>query len=232
MPRPKQRTQELRDHVLQVAVATLASEGVPGFTTRRVAARAETSTPAVYELFGDKAGLVREVFFEGFRLLRRHFDRLTESGDPRADLIAVIGVFRAFARGHPVLAEVMFGRPFADFDPGPAELRAGRAVREFIVGRVGRCIDAGLLHGDAVDIAHALVALAQGLAAQETAGWLGTSRASLNRRWDLAVRAMLDGLSGPDAQSPAIPGGRSPGALRGTGTQERGDGIAFRRSAS
>ena len=26
----------------------------------------------VYELFGDKWGLVREVFFEGFRLLRRY----------------------------------------------------------------------------------------------------------------------------------------------------------------
>jgi hypothetical protein len=28
-----------------------------------------TSVPAVYELFGDKAGLVREIFFEGFRRL-------------------------------------------------------------------------------------------------------------------------------------------------------------------
>ena len=71
MPRAKQRTPELRDHVLQVAVAMLASEGVAGFTTRKVAEEAETSTPAVYELFGDKAGLVREMFFEGFRLLRR-----------------------------------------------------------------------------------------------------------------------------------------------------------------
>ena len=65
MPRPKQRTPELRDHVLHVALATLAADGVTGFTTRNVARQAQTSTPAVYELFGDKAGLVREVFFEG-----------------------------------------------------------------------------------------------------------------------------------------------------------------------
>jgi AcrR family transcriptional regulator len=74
MPRAKQRTPELRDRLLQVAVETLESEGVGGFTTRRVAEEAATSTPAVYELFGDKAGLVREVFFEGFRLLRLHLD--------------------------------------------------------------------------------------------------------------------------------------------------------------
>lgn len=195
MPRAKQRTPQLRDHVLHVAVSTLAAEGVTGFTTRNVAQQAKTSTPAVYELFGDKAGLVREVFFEGFRLLRRHFDQRAESGDPRADLVGVITAFRGFARGNPVLAEVMFSRPFVDFDPGPDELRAGSAVREFIVGRVRRCTDAGILGGDETDIAHVLVALAQGLAAQESAGWLGTSQASRDRRWDLATRAVLNGLS-------------------------------------
>lgn len=195
MPRAKQRTQELRDHVLQVAVATLAAEGVIGFTTRKVARQAETSTPAVYELFGDKAGLVREVFFEGFRLLRRRFDELEESGDPRGDLVRVIAAFRDFFRANAVLAAVMFSRPFADFDPGPAEFAAGSAVREFIVEHVQRCIDAAILAGDATDIAHILVALAQGLAAQETAGWLGTSEESVDRRWVLAVRGLLDGLS-------------------------------------
>ena len=69
MPRAKQRTPELRDRVLDVAITTLAEEGIARFTTRRVAERAGTSVPAVYELFDDKAGLVRAMFFEGFRLL-------------------------------------------------------------------------------------------------------------------------------------------------------------------
>jgi AcrR family transcriptional regulator len=205
VPRIKQRTPELRDHVLNVAVATLATDGVTGFTARRVAQQAQTSTPAVYELFGDKSGLVREVFFEGFRLLRQRFGELAESADPRADLVAVIEARRAFARANPVLAQVMFSRPFADFDPGPADRIAGTAVREFIVGRVRRCIDAGVLRGTgtgtgtgeaaATDIAHVLVALAQGLSAQEAAGWLGTSPESRDRRWALAIEAVLTGLA-------------------------------------
>jgi AcrR family transcriptional regulator len=195
MPRAKQRTPELRERVLHIALATLAADGVTGFTTRKVAQQASTSTPAVYELFGDKAGLVREVFFEGFRLLGQRLGSLAESGDPRADLVSVIEVFREFARANPVLTEVMFSRPFADFDPGPDELRAGSAVREFIVSRVRRCTAVGVLHGDDTDIAHVLVALAQGLAAQEAAGWLGTSGASMDRRWGLAVRAVLSGLA-------------------------------------
>jgi AcrR family transcriptional regulator len=194
VPRPKQRTPALRDHVLEVALAVLAAEGVQGFTARKVASTAGTSTPAVYELFGDKGGLVRAVFFHGFRVLEANLERLGESGDPRADLIAVIEAFRMFVGANPVLAEVMFARPVADFQPGPDEARAGAAVREFVVGRVSGCVDAGLVAGDPTDIAHVLLASAQGLAAQETAGWLGTSRASVDRRWALGIRAMLDGL--------------------------------------
>jgi AcrR family transcriptional regulator len=195
MPRAKQRTQHLREHVLQVAVGMLESEGVPGFTARRIAQEAETSMPAVYELFGDKAGLVREVFFEGFRLLRRRLDRLEESADVRAGLVGVMEAFRVFVRENPVLADVMFSQPFADFDPGPAEHEAGNAVREFIVARVRRCLAEGLVAGDATDIAHVLIALVQGLCAQEGAGWLGRSSASIERRWRLAIDAMLRGLA-------------------------------------
>ena len=205
MPRAKQRTGQLREHIVQVAVAMLAADGVGGFTTRKVAEQAQTSPPAVYELFGDKAGLVREVFFEGFRLLGDCFGSLRESGDPRADLLRGVQAFRIFARDNPALAQVMFSRPFTDFDPGPAELEAGAATREFIVHQVRRCIDAGIIDGDQTDIAHGLLALAQGLATQEAAGWLGSSRASVNRRWNLAVHALLAGLT---PSSPAIPATR------------------------
>lgn len=194
MPRLKERTPELRDRVLRVAVPMLEAGGVSGFTARRLAAQAKTSTPALYELFGDKGGLVREVFFEGFRMLRRRFDTLDDTPDPRADLVQVIGAIRSFVRENPVLAEVMFSRPFADFDPGTAETAAGGSVREFIVGRVRRCIDAGVIEGNETDIAHVLLALTQGLAGQENAGWLGTTESSVDRRWALAVNAALDGL--------------------------------------
>src|ERR1700689_1930343 len=139
----------MRERVLQAAVQMLASDGVAEFTTRRLASQAHTSAPAVYELFGDKAGVVREVFFEGFRALGRGLEAMPPSGDPRSDLVGVIRVLRVFVRENPVLAELMFSRPFADFDPGPAERQAGDEVREFIVATVRRCIEAGGLAGGA-----------------------------------------------------------------------------------
>jgi len=195
VPRAKQRTPELREKVLQAAMDTLAADGVTGFTTRRVAQAARTSTPAVYELFGDRAGLVREMFFQAFRQLAQRFDQLSATGDSRHDLTEVIQALRAFIVDHPALGQLMFSRPFADFDPGPAERSAGDKTRQFITARVRRCIDAGTFTGDETDIAHVVLALARGMASQEAAGWLGTSRESVERRWELAIDSLLAGLA-------------------------------------
>lgn len=194
MPRPKQRTPVLRDQVLDVALDLLAREGAAGFSTRAIAREASTSTPAVYELFGNRAGLLRAVFFAGFRRLAERLAARPETDDPRADLLALADDYRAFLVAHPELAGVMFSRPFADFSPGPEESQAGADVRDLVVARVRRAIDARILRGDATDIAHAYVSLIQGLAAAENARRLGTSKASVDRRWRVAVEALLDGL--------------------------------------
>ena len=128
MPRAKQRTPELRDRVLDVAITTLGDEGIARFTTRRVAERAGTSVPAVYELFDDKAGLVRAMFFEGFRRLGAELAKIPQTDSALTDLERLVPVFRLFCRAYPKLAQVMFSRPFADFEPGPDELAAGAAI--------------------------------------------------------------------------------------------------------
>jgi AcrR family transcriptional regulator len=195
VPRAKERTPQLRDQVLEAALRVLAEGGVAAVTTRTVAREAGTSTPAVYELFGDKGGLVREVFFEGFRRLRRHLAGVAESADPRADLIALAWAYRGFMRDNPILAEVMLSRPFTDFSPGPNEVKASGSVRNLIIERVRRCVAAGVFRGDPTDIAHVLVSVVQGLASAENARRLGTSRRSVERRWALALDAIVTGLS-------------------------------------
>jgi AcrR family transcriptional regulator len=196
VPRAKQRTPELAGHVLEVAVAVLGEEGLSGFTTRRVAERAQTSVPAVYELFTDKAGLVRAIYFEGFRRLGRALACVPETADPTVDLENLIPVFRRFCMNYPALARVMFSRPFQDFEPAPEDLAAVSAVRQILVDRVQKCIDTGALAGDASDIAHVLLALTQGLAIQEGARWLGKSKASVDRRWAVGVSSLLRGIAG------------------------------------
>lgn len=200
MPRPKQRTAALRDHVLSSSVDLLAREGAAGFTARNVARSAGTSTPAVYELFGDKAGLVKAVCFEGFALLADHLRAVGETEDPLADVVSVVQAYRTFVLANPVLTEVMLSRPFSEFDPTEAEREAGAAVRGFVVDRVRRCVEAGLLVGDPVDVAQAVFALTQGLAMAESAHRLGTTQQTIDRRWDVAICALLTGLGGPGSE--------------------------------
>ncbi len=205
MPRTKQRTPELRERVLAAAVDLLAEEGAAGLTARTLAARAETSAPALYELFGDKSGVVRELYFEGFRRFFTELSALRETDDPVADLWALATAYRRFVRSNRELAEVMFSRPFTDFSPGPEELNATSSVRVLIVGRVRRAIDAGRLRGDETDVAHVFVALVQGMAFAEAAGRLGTSTESVERRWRLAVGTLLNGFGAGAGSPPAAP---------------------------
>lgn len=116
---------------------TLAADGVTGFTTRRVAQAARTSTPAVYELFGDRAGLVREMFFQAFRQLGERFDQLDATDDPRQDLAEVIGALRGFVVDHPALGQLMFSRPFSR----PAKRPTSRDMDPNVPGAVtvSRC---------------------------------------------------------------------------------------------
>src|ERR1700747_3043933 len=104
MPRAKQRTPELRSRFLECAVNALGEHGVSGFTTRRVADLAGTSVPAVYELFDDKAGLIREGFFEGFRMLGRELATVPVTDDPLADVERLVLVFRRFCSERTALA--------------------------------------------------------------------------------------------------------------------------------
>jgi AcrR family transcriptional regulator len=194
VPRVKQRTNDLRERGIATALAVLAEEGVAGLTTRNVARRAEASVPAVYEVFGDKAGLIREVFFEGFRMLGDALAALPPTDDPLLALERVAQGFRAFVVANPALSRVMFARPFADFDPTTAEIRAGAKVRKIFLAKVQAAVDAGVLVGDPTDTALVFFGLLDGLAAAENARRLGSSRQSVDRRWRLGINALFAGL--------------------------------------
>lgn len=197
MPRPKQRTDALRERAVTSALAVLAEEGVAGLTARTVARRANASVPAIYEVFGDKGGLIREVFFEGFRLLGAQLAQVPPTPDPLEALLNVCESFRQFVLANPVLAQTMFSRPFVDFSPTADDNKAGLSVSKVFVRRTRAAVEAGRLVGDPTDIAHLFFACVEGLAAAESAHRLGGSKAVVDRRWRLALDTLVRGLAAP-----------------------------------
>ncbi len=230
MARAKVRTGDLRDVIVDRALHLLDEGGPPAVRARGVASAAGTSTAAVYELFGDKAGLVRSVFFEGFRLLERRLRAVPVTGDARIDLVATLAEARRFALDRPMLFEVMYARPFAEFEPSADDLRAGVGLQRLVVERVrawGASAGVTSVADDPGDAAHALVATNRGLVATELAGLAGTSRPSVERRWHLTIDALLDGLAsgagrarigGADSAGTGGRAARGAGATHGRGT--------------
>ncbi len=68
---------------------------------------------AVHQVFGDKGGLVREMFLAGFERLATAFAAVRHTSDPIADLLVLGHAYRANRH----LYELMFGRPFPEFQP-------------------------------------------------------------------------------------------------------------------
>ena len=200
MPRAKQRNDELRVRILETALEVLADGGPASVTTRRVSERAATSPPAIYELFDGKTGLVRALFFEGFRRLDAAVRALPTTGDPVADLVDTVGAFRQFAVANAPLFGVMYSRSFGTFAPSPEERKIGDRTRRSIIDRVDRCIASGRLVGDPKDIAHVLLATSVGLATQEIEGWLGRTPAARDRRWRRAIDALVRGFGPPSVR--------------------------------
>lgn len=183
------------------ALAVLAEEGVAGLTARTVAHRAGASVPAVYEVFGDKAGLIREVFFEGFRMLGAQLAEVPPAPDPLGALLKVCESFRQFVLANPVLAQTMFSRPFVDFSPTAEDNKAGLSVSKVFVRQTRAAVEAGQLAGDPTDVAHLFFAFVEGLAAAESANRLGGSKAAVDR--PPAVRSGLAGQGADPHQRPA-----------------------------
>jgi AcrR family transcriptional regulator len=191
--RPRTHDDKLRLRLLDEGGRLLAEEGPAALTVRRLAERAGTSASAVYSLFGDKWGLVEEMFREGFRRFAERIAALERTDDPLADLTALGAAFRANARANPHLYDLMFGQPFPQFLPGDEDRVMAMGTFGSLVEALGRCVDAGLLSGDPLSLATIFFSLVHGLTSLELLGWLGPPEQA-DAAWERAEMAMFRGL--------------------------------------
>ena len=196
MPPQKQRTAALRTRIRAEALSLLERSGPVGFRARAVATAADTSTAAVYELFGDKAGLIRSLYDEGFEGLLADLEALAPTDDPAHDVRVLFEEMRRFGRKRPRLFEVMFAQPFEEFRPDEDDRRASDALLQLVVDRVTRWLDDVGSAADPADVARVLVSANRGLVTDENLGFLGSTTISRTRRWNLTFDALLSGIAG------------------------------------
>ncbi|MDR6868963.1 AcrR family transcriptional regulator [Microbacterium resistens] len=126
MARPTIYDETLRDRLLDAAAEIVDRDGPERVSLRDVAASAETSTSAVYALFGGKAELLAAVIAHGFASFGAS-QRAAEGAGLRPLGLA----YRDWALAHPALYRLMFGGALSHPMPdGRSESSSGKDCDE------------------------------------------------------------------------------------------------------
>jgi AcrR family transcriptional regulator len=126
-PRGRYHHGNLRQALIDEALATIRIEGAGGLTLREIGARLGVSRSAAYRHFADKRALLAAVATEGFRTLRLQLVAAWEEGGRgRAAFEAMGAAYVHFAVANPSHYRVMFGG-FVDATPREPELAAEAA---------------------------------------------------------------------------------------------------------
>jgi AcrR family transcriptional regulator len=176
MARPREHDERTRAALVAAAEDLVAAGGPPALSVRAVAHAVDTTTRAVYSLFGSKDGLVDALAEQAFRYLGDGLAETPETDDPAADLVELgATMYRRFVRDHPSLYRIAFQRIVPDFDLSPELAGVRRRVWLQLEARFVRLKEAGLMDDRSVtEAAVEFNAMCEGLANAELRG--GTLR--------------------------------------------------------
>ncbi|MEZ4370785.1 MAG: TetR/AcrR family transcriptional regulator [Polyangiaceae bacterium] len=126
---------ELREALLQAALALVEEGGVQNLSLRKAAQRAGVSSGAPYHHFRSRGELMAALGAQGFRLLGRAMSAdLAE--DPGEDLCLAGQAYVRFAEEHVAYFRIMFRPELMDAEEYPELQAASAPVFESLVRRV------------------------------------------------------------------------------------------------
>ncbi|NUT96762.1 MAG: TetR/AcrR family transcriptional regulator [Saccharothrix sp.] len=193
MPRPKTHDDALRVRLLDRAGELLSTEGPGALSLRRLASDVNTSTTAVYSLFGGKPALLDALYEEAFRRFGDRLAALPETDDPVEDIVRIGLTYRDSALADPQFYLVMFSKVVPNFTPSEETNAAAAETFTPLVTNVRRAVESGLF----VDAPHEHIALAMwgmvhGLVSLELNGNLPPG-VEIAPAYESAIRAHIDG---------------------------------------
>ncbi|WP_138753073.1 TetR/AcrR family transcriptional regulator [Paenibacillus sinopodophylli] len=140
-----QHAELLKRSMIEAAASIMQQSGPEAVTIRRVAEKMECPTKIIYNLFGSKEGLAKELFLEGCKLLAAAFRDVPEDADLEMYLRGLGEAYWDFSRNYTSYYMVMFGGAFSEFKPEEESLQAiGTALQQFIT-IITKAIEQGLI---------------------------------------------------------------------------------------
>lgn len=165
-----------RDHILKCACDLYLSDGIEGFSMRKLAKCVGCTAPALYRHYESKEEVIRAVVTEAYRQFTQYLYRALEGRTPEERFIMAGGSYFDFAMEQPALYEIIYMPTEVlgahNFEHGMSEQAC--AIGQFWSDRVRECVDAGFLKdGDPHEISMTLWGHAHGLISIYHRGLLG-----------------------------------------------------------
>ncbi len=192
MPRPKLYDEDLRELLITEAARFLAVGGVDHLSLRQLASTANTSTNAIYTLFGGKEPLVQEAVERALTSLTGSQAELSTEGLTSDAVKALARSYRAWAKENPALYQTIFTR--VPLGTGARDVRVaphGSDAMKPLRDLVERLVTAGVFRRDDVTtITTSIWASTHGYVAMEMGSTDGSEDA-FEAHLDAIVRAWL-----------------------------------------
>ncbi len=183
-----------RTRLIQATSELLEQEGLGGLSLRRIADACDTSTQAIYTIFGSKGDLLRALWEEGFDQLADALAAVDDEFPPADRLRAVGESYRQFALDHPALYEAMFARSLEEYRPASADAERDTRAFEILLDCVRDCAEVGYYGNlEPRAVADALWTSVHGSVELELSGYYDDD-ARAKRQFDLMLTSVGIGL--------------------------------------
>ncbi len=186
--------EEMRGRLSDTALSVYRHEGLAALSFRRLAEAAGISHTLPYRYFGNKEALLARMRADALGRFERYVrDYEKRTDEPLAQVRAIAEGYLAFATELPADYLLIFATEQPSPEQYPNVLKARRSLFDHVVAAVQRCVDHGLISGQAREISHHVWVALHGLLSLHTADQLvhGMSLEEL-------VGPMLDRLLGDD----------------------------------
>jgi AcrR family transcriptional regulator len=156
---------DLRQSLIDAAIALIGEEGIGDLSLRQVARRAGVSHNAPYRHFEDKEALLAAVAGQGFQSLQTAMESAQQSipSDSSQRLEAIGIAYVNFALAHPAYYRLMFGDYRCNFSKYSALTEAAQQSFMVLVSTIREGQVAGIFRlADPVDLARVAWSLVHG----------------------------------------------------------------------
>ena len=188
--------QNLRKQILDDASNLLMREGTNALSMRRIAQTVGCSTTVLYTMFGNKQGLLDELYFRGIEIWRQTLEAIEHPGNSLDYIFSIGGAYRNFALTNSSYYSLMFLKVIPEYTPSENNFKLATDSFKILVEAVQDCIAPGETpESEAWEIARIIWATLHGHIGLELVGYANYPEPP-EQRFERALQSLVNGLLG------------------------------------